>query len=897
MMLILLILLAQDSDSTHYGGFVEPDFPFITTAVVADSASAHAPVYNWTVRGIAIQLGDGTYACFDPDLLRMAVAWKGDYLSLATMAQVSYHKIDKGNGNPVVLGEVIAATGMYPGWMGENRQFNDPRMPGPNPGDPGKGPLPAELGRWKGLYVQGKDVVLSYEVRGTSVLERPGRILRDGEVGIVRTIHVGPTDEPLSLLVGEFPGRYAEESVGFLQFPLGRDSVVAIAVDGTSGGIDVDRAGHAAFHLPQSGLERDFRVLIWTGPRSKLSSFTTMRNEPVSPVGNDASSPARWPTSIVTEVQTSRDTTAFVFDHIELPLRNPWRRNVRPADLAFFSDGRAAVITFDGDVWIVSGLEGIRPEWRRFASGLYEPLAVEIVADQVYAYGREGIVRLHDLNGNGEADFYEAFAPGIIQSTMSREWPFDLVARPDGGFFVSMGGALQAERTRHTSPYMPGFQRGSAHNGSVLSVSSDGREVSVYADGFRGPYLGIHPGGALTASDQQGNFVPSTPIYAVERGAYYGVPATAHLATPLPDPRPPLTWIPHQVDPSSTSQVWITSDRMGPLSGRMVHLSYGRSRVFRVYVDSSATPVQGAVSPLPDNEESPTLKAAVHPRDGLLYLTGFQIWGSNARKLESMRRMRFTGMPTILPDEIRAGEQGIVLRFDRDLATPEATDFRVRRWNYLRTEAYGSGHFRLDGEPGEEELTVAAVHLSEDRRSLLIVLPDMKKVMQMAVDYRLRDAGGDAFSHSAYLSVNDARPIDLASFGLQDVGWRESAAIVESVATVVQPLPATPANPPSAVKGRHLYEEVGCAACHSLDGTQAGKLGPTFKGLFGSIRTLEGGGQNVADETYIRRAVLQPGLEVAEGFDQEMPSFMGILGAEDVESIVLFIKSLSETNE
>jgi mono/diheme cytochrome c family protein len=141
--------------------------------------------------------------------------------------------------------------------------------------------------------------------------------------------------------------------------------------------------------------------------------------------------------------------------------------------------------------------------------------------------------------------------------------------------------------------------------------------------------------------------------------------------------------------------------------------------------------------------------------------------------------------------------------------------------------------------------------------------------------------------------VNDVRPIDLASFGLGDVRWLESVA----TAPAVQPLPSTPANPPSAVKGRHLYEEVGCAACHSLDGTQAGKLGPTFKGLFGSVRMLEGGGRNIADAAYIRRAVLQPGLEVTEGFDQEMPSFKGILGTEDVESIVLFIRSLSESYE
>ena len=51
------------------------------------------------------------------------------------------------------------------------------------------------------------------------------------------------------------------------------------------------------------------------------------------------------------------DSAAYVVDEVVLPLNNPWARNVRPSDIAFFADGRAAVTTFEGDVWIVDGLE------------------------------------------------------------------------------------------------------------------------------------------------------------------------------------------------------------------------------------------------------------------------------------------------------------------------------------------------------------------------------------------------------------------------------------------------------------------------------------------------------------------------------------------------------------
>ena len=64
-----------------------------------------------------------------------------------------------------------------------------------------------------------------------------------------------------------------------------------------------------------------------------------------------------------------------------------------------------------GDVWVVSGIDDKLEhlKWRRFAAGLFQPLGLKIVNDQVYVLGRDQITRLVDLNGDGEADFYENF--------------------------------------------------------------------------------------------------------------------------------------------------------------------------------------------------------------------------------------------------------------------------------------------------------------------------------------------------------------------------------------------------------------------------------------------------------------------------------------------------------
>ena len=102
---------------------------------------------------------------------------------------------------------------------------------------------------------------------------------------------------------------------------------------------------------------------------------------------------------------------AYVTDSLTAPLDNPWKRRVRFGGLDFFKDGkRAALCTWEGDVWIVSGIDDKLEKltWRRFASGMYETLGLKIIDDVIYTSGRDQITRYHDLNKDGEADYYES---------------------------------------------------------------------------------------------------------------------------------------------------------------------------------------------------------------------------------------------------------------------------------------------------------------------------------------------------------------------------------------------------------------------------------------------------------------------------------------------------------
>jgi mono/diheme cytochrome c family protein len=627
-----------------------------------------------------------------------------------------------------------------------------------------------------------------------------------------------------------------------------------------------------------------------------------MLAQPVRMADSARGGPPHWAEAVTTRGRVSPDSAAYVLDHLALPNPNPWRRNVRAADIDFFSDGRAAVVTFEGDVWLVSGIDrGLGAlRWKRFASGLYESLNVAVVRDTVYVYDRQGIVRLRDVNGDGEADAYENFSNLTHQSGESREFPLGMGARPGGGFYVAIGGAL--DLGPKTSPaIMQGFRAGSAQSGTVQEIAPDGRSIRTFASGLREPIIGVDPRtGAVAASDQQGNFVPSTPIFLLKDGGYYGVPATAHRESrePLPPPELPLLWIPHEVDQSGAGEVWVPGDRgdrMGFGGDALVHLSYGRPGPFRVYVDSTHSGVQGALIALPGEYRAPTLKARVGPNDGQLYLAGFSVWGSKATEVTSLVRLRYTGRPSPLPLSVRTGAQGIVLRFATPLDRATATDparYRLTRWNYVRSAQYGSGHFRLDGTPGRDTLPVAA-ELSSDGRTLLVVAPGMRPVMQMQLAYDLRARDRAPVRDTLYLTAHAVDTLDLAAAGFGALDWQAlmRRAVAPRPALAVSK-DAPRASAATAAEGARIYQRAGCVGCHSVDGTTAGKTGPTFKGLWGAARPLTNGRTRAADEAYLRQSVLDPASEIVRGYEPGMPSFRGVLSDAEIASVIAYIRSL-----
>jgi cytochrome c oxidase subunit 2 len=94
--------------------------------------------------------------------------------------------------------------------------------------------------------------------------------------------------------------------------------------------------------------------------------------------------------------------------------------------------------------------------------------------------------------------------------------------------------------------------------------------------------------------------------------------------------------------------------------------------------------------------------------------------------------------------------------------------------------------------------------------------------------------------------------------------------------------------------GKRIMQNIGCFACHTLDGTKL--VGPSFKGIWGAEHIVVTGKETrkvTVDEEYIKRSIYDPNADVVEGFMKGlMVSYQGQLSEDDIKSITEYLKTV-----
>jgi hypothetical protein len=326
---------------------------------------------------------------------------------------------------------------------------------------------------------------------------------------------------------------------------------------------------------------------------------------------------AAFPETIETAIQVQEGVSGpLAVDTIQLPEANPWLALVRPTGIDFFSDGSLVVSTWDGDIWQVTISEESRTaRWRRIASGLFQPLGIRVIDDQIYALCRDQLVRLEDRNQDGTVDHYATWNHDHQVTEHFHEFAMGLQVDAEGNFYYAKSGrhALKA--------VVP-------HHGTLLRVSKDGQKSEILATGFRAANgVCLNPDGTFFVTDQEGFWNPKNRINWLRRpdpsaplfyGNLWGYTDVTNPSDDLMEP--PLCWITNAKDRSPAELLWVKSPQWGPLDGALLSLSYGYGKVFLVPHEQIGSQMQGGVVELPiEPLASGLMRARFHPRDGHLY--------------------------------------------------------------------------------------------------------------------------------------------------------------------------------------------------------------------------------------------------------------------------------------
>jgi len=718
--------------------------PFLATSLLrtklkpADKTKKAEKPDVLALKGLVIRLGEKSSAavCYDTETLSLAAAWTGDFLDFRGTMLTNHKGTD--NCTP---GGPLAFVSRGPGWA-KGTDFTDPRALN-------LGPLPLEWAKYQGLYVNGERIVLSYTVGAAKILELPAYETAGGVSAFTRTFEIENAAAPLTLRVCDTEGASGKVADGVAQ--LDGATPLAAALIGAPVGVEFEISGSSiVLKIPALNAPAKFKIAIWSGAVDARAAFVKAAKE-FSPATElkalCAGGPAHWK-PVETHGKLGTGEQPYVVDTLTLPEPNPWNAWLRLTGVDFFPDGRAAVCTYNGDVYIVSGIDDSlgKLTWTRFATGLYDPLGLKIVDGVIYALGRDQITRLHDLNGDGEADFYENFNNDGAIHYRYNFMNFDLQADADGNFYYARCGNSETLNYPDT--------------GCIIKVSKDGKKFESVASGLREANgLGAGPGNEIICSDNQGNWTPASKINLVHKGDFLGYTTQHHQATTPSDYTRPLCWIPHVEDTSSGGEIWIDSDKWGPLKDHYVHTSFGKARMMLVMSETVGGQIQGGVVAFPLVFDTGIMRGRFNPKDGQLYVCGVGGgWQTSGVKDGALQRVRYTGKSVAMPVQLHIQNNGVTITFSAPLDKTSANDeqnFGVEQWNYRWTESYGSLDYSVTDpqKKGHDTLEIKAARLT-DERTVFLEIPGLKPAMQMAITYKIKAADGSVISQQIYNTIN-----------------------------------------------------------------------------------------------------------------------------------------------
>jgi hypothetical protein len=421
-------------------------------------------------------------------------------------------------------------------------------------------------------------------------------------------------------------------------------------------------------------------------------------------------------------------------------------------------DGRAAVSTRRGDVYLVSGVNDplpFRPQFKHFASGLHEALGVAVGRRTMgpgwrrsngpialYCVQRGELTRLVDTDADDRADLYETVCADWGVSGNYHEFAFGPKFDDNGNAWVTLNVGFCDSLGKSLVPY----------RGWGLLISPEGT-ITPMTSGLRSPNgIGLVPIDGQTYAmyaDNQGDYVGTNRISVMSAGAWAGHPSGLRWRTdwkqgdPMPERQRASMWFPYRKMGQSVADIAVdtTEGKFGPFAGQTFCGDQTIATVMRVAFEKvkdkdGKVAIQGACFPFRENLDCGVNRIAFDPAGHMLIGETDRGWGSVGRRRYGLQRLTYTGKVPFEVLTMQAAPDGFVLTFTQDIDRAAAADpasYKVSSYTYEYHARYGSDEMDTK-QVGVKSATALGP------RTVRLVLDDMRSGGEGYV-YELESAG------------------------------------------------------------------------------------------------------------------------------------------------------------
>ncbi len=405
--------------------------------------------------------------------------------------------------------------------------------------------------------------------------------------------------------------------------------------------------------------------------------------------------------------------------------------------MVWIGPDRLAVSIRKGEVWFLDGVLTKNPgeiDYTRFASGLHEPLGLLRDGGDLLVGQRAEITRLRDTNGDDVADEYLTEADGWGVTGNYHEYVYGPEQDGMGNRWVTLNLGM-GDLSENTTGWK-GW-------GGIIGKDGSFEPKSL---GMRSPSgLGSNLEGDLFFSDQQGTWIPATPVYHLRPGVFYGnqesieslkSPEAPFQMAVIPKPNqpypkalkespefvPPAVWLPYNKMGRSATDIQVIDQggRFGPFDGQLLVGEFTNAAVNRVFLEKVGGEYQGACFPFLGGFPAAVVRLCFAPDGSLFVGMTNRGWSSLGNRSYGLSRVRLKKAPFAIR-EMRAKPDGFELVFTEAVEPASVKNaFAMSSFTYQYSSAYGGQEIET------EELEVKSATVSENGMNVRLIVEGLK---------------------------------------------------------------------------------------------------------------------------------------------------------------------------